>query len=146
MSNNPFIDYYQNQAISGQTGGGFYSDQTGLGFKSFFTGMMPFLKKAGKTLFDTGVGIGTDIWEGKPIIDTLKSRGISAAEALGEEACDELRARKARKTQEGTGRRKKRCQSTACIKRRARSASKSVLQQLLAVKDQKLKKKPGRRI
>src|SRR5437899_1063327 len=99
--NNPYREYYRQQAKSGQVGGGVYfGDQTGLGFRSFFTGVMPFLKRAGKTILDTGVGIGSDIFDGKPIIDTLKSRGISAAETLADEACDEIRKRK---TQKGSG-------------------------------------------
>lgn len=150
---NYYSDYYDQQAQTGQTSHNRSSgrNQRGLGFKSFVSGLLPFIKKAGKTLLNTGVGIGGDLFEGKNVIDSLKTRGITAAEDIAEEACDELRSRKAQKGS-GLRRRKKatrktrKCKTPKCLKRKSTRLSSSLLRLLSSKKVQKkrrvVKRKP----
>lgn len=100
---------------------------------------MPFLKSAGKTLLDTGVGIGKDYIEGElsndNIMSSLRKRGASAAKGLAEDACEELKRRK----QSGGGKKKKKT-GCICIKGRAKTISPSQIDKLLKVKQLKKKK------
>jgi hypothetical protein len=153
MSTNYYSDYYQNQAQSGQTQNNHQvgRGQRGLGFKSFMSGLVPYFKSAGKTLLNTGVGIGADIFQGKNVLDTLKTRGIDAAKDLAVDACDELRLGKA---QRGSGVRRtrkllkktKKCKTRKCLKKRSKTLSASLVKLLSSRKYQKkTRKAPAKR-
>jgi|SRR5690348_651087 hypothetical protein len=150
-----YAEYYQKQALSGQAPNSSARGMRGYGFRSFVSGLLPFVKKAGRTLYKQGVGIGSDIIEGENVLETLKKRGISAAEEIADEACQELQKRKA---QRGTGvlrrrirrvipgsrkvrktiRRVSRCRTRKCLKRRSKTASASLLK-LLSLRQHPLK-------
>lgn len=151
-----YIDYYQKQAASGQTFAN--TRQTGRGFGSFISGLLPFVKKAGKTLYKQGVGIGSDILEGENVLETFKRRGITAAEDIAKDACDELEKRR---SQRGSGmgrhrlvsrtrvirktvKRLPKCRTRKCLKRRSKTLSSSLLK-LLSSRQLRPKRSPQRR-
>lgn len=148
MSGNPFVQYYNHQAKTGQVGGGvngFVAPryQAGFGFKNILTSFMPFLKNAGKKLLDTGLGLGKDLIEGEltkeNVLGNIRKRGMSAAKGLAEDACEELKRRK--QTGEGNKKKKKKNSGCGCIKGSKQTLSSSELKKLLTSADQTKKTK-----
>lgn len=147
MTHNPYLNYYDTQARTGQVGGGLAvftapRYQTGFGFRSLFTNFLPFVKNAGKTLLNSGVAVGKDLFEGEDVMKSLKKRGKAAAAGLAEDACDELR----RRNQTGGGAKKKKKKKSAKDKKAAASLSTAELKKLLkasiaATKSKKSKRK-----
>lgn len=144
---NPFIGYFEQQAKSGQVGGGirgFVAPRYQAGFGFSLASFMPFLKSAGKTLLDSGVGLGKDLIEGEltkdNVLGKIRKRGISAAKGLAEDACDELK----RRNQTGGGAKrskKKKTTSDPPIKTKKKTKSSSELKKLLASLGGKVAKK-----
>ncbi|KAI1302116.1 hypothetical protein HDE_02632 [Halotydeus destructor] len=130
MASNPYVNYYMYQSKTGKASGA--PNQRGYGFKSFMGGFLPFLKSAGQTLLNTGVGIGSDVIDGHDIFDAVKHRGYTAAQQLADDACDRISTK--RRNQSGSGARKKRrvkkC-GRKCIKRKAQKRATSLLKKLL---------------
>lgn len=150
MSRNPYLSYYNAQAKTGQVGEGLHGFvapryQAGFGFKSILTSFMPFFKSAGKTLLDTGVGLGKDLIEGDltkdNVLSNIRKRGVSAAQGLADDACEELKRRK----QSGSGKKKKKKTSCMCIKGSKKSISTSQIEQLLSGKQLQKKKNKKKR-
>lgn len=146
MSANPYVQYYSNQAKTGQSGGGINGFvapryQAGFGFRNILTSFMPFFKSAGKTLLDTGVGLGKDLIEGDlnkaNVMGNIRKRGISAAKGLAADACEELK----RREQTGSGKKKKKKSANPVIKGSKKTVSQSELKKLLTSADQVKKKK-----
>lgn len=132
MAGNPYINYYDKQAETGQVGGSITAFtapryQTGFGFRSMLTNFLPFVKNAGKTLLNSGVGIGNDILSGENVMQSLKKRGKAAATGLAEDACEEL----ARQKQSGGGGTKRKKSHKKGLKKAGTSLTSAQLKKLL---------------
>jgi hypothetical protein len=106
MSNNPYVQYYRNQAGSGITGFQGTRYQRGHGFFSkIFSFALPILKQIfpilGKQALNTGVDIAQDVLSGNNFRESSKSRLKEAGSNLLNVALDKL-------NQKGSGRKKRR--------------------------------------
>ena len=100
--NNPFIDYYTNQAGSGLTHFQGYRYQRGNGFfGSLFQNILkPLGLYLGKAALSTGVNIGKDILNGAAVTDSFKKNGKLAVSSILKDGSEKIR-------QKGSGRKRR---------------------------------------
>ena len=105
--NNPYIEYYTNQAGSGLAGFEGYRYQRGHGFfSSIFQNILkPLGRYLGRTALSTGVNIGNDYLKGENIKDSLnKNVKLTSKNMLGDAI---TRAQKFAQTGSGKSRRRR---------------------------------------
>ena len=103
---NPYINYYVNQAVSGI--GGFQGArfQRGQGFfgNVFKNAILPLIKYLGKRAISAGADVAVDAINGENLVNSLKSRGTSAAQNIA----DDFSKIATRFAQSGQGRKRRR--------------------------------------
>ena len=138
MDNNPYIDYYKNQAGSGMTVYEGLQYQRGHGFfGSLFSNI---IKPLGKWLLpkalSTGVRVGNDLLKGEKMKDSLKRN----LKITGEEMLDDGLERAKKFVQTGKGRRRN-AKRKASIKKKRKAKPKSVRKKKRKSKRQNFKTK-----
>ena len=88
MSNNPYLQYYTNQAGNGM--GSFEGHRYQRG-KGFFGSILrkagiPLLKYLGRQVLRTGIDVAGDVIEGEPIKEAFKARAKSKVKDITDDA------------------------------------------------------------
>ena len=132
MSNNPYAEYYRNQAGSGLTKYEGIQYQRGHGFFGtlFSSIIKPLVKYLGRKALETGVSLGSDVMKGQNFKESLKSN----LKRTGEVMIDDGAKRAKKYVQTGNGKRKKRRRNVNSVKRKTNKRKKSKVKKPLKKK------------
>ena len=135
--NNPFVDYYTNQAGSGLTSFQGYRYQRGHGFfGSLFQNILkPLGLYLGKQALSTGVNIGKDVLGGENLKNSLKKNAKQAVSTILKDGSERL--------QRGSGNRK--CKSVK-PKKKVKRKNKPVIKRKIKKKTTVRKKTPKSKV